>query len=115
MKKTLTVFASLALFSACATADEPAAPAPDEIATPSGEEAPAEEAPAEEAPAEEAPAEAPVAEDGQPDEAGAIDKDGDGVGSAMDCDDNNPDIHPDAKDIPNDGIDQDCDGTDAIE
>ena len=31
----------------------------------------------------------------------------------LDCDDTDNDIHPDAEDIPDDGVDQDCDGADA--
>ena len=34
------------------------------------------------------------------------------VASGEDCNDNNPFIHPDAVDIPYDGVDQDCDGED---
>jgi hypothetical protein len=42
------------------------------------------------------------------------DSDGDGIPSENgDCDDENPDIYPGAYDIPDDGIDQDCDGTDS--
>jgi hypothetical protein len=41
------------------------------------------------------------------------DADGDGVRRPADCDDTNPAIHPGAVDIPDDGIDQDCSGTDA--
>ena len=41
------------------------------------------------------------------------DADGDGVRRPADCDDTNPAIHPGAADIPDDGIDQDCSGTDA--
>jgi len=47
------------------------------------------------------------------------DKDGDGhctnqrnSSAKFDCDDSNPTIHRQSPDIPNDGIDQDCDGQD---
>lgn len=43
------------------------------------------------------------------------DDDGDGYSEVEgDCDDNNPDIYPDANDICGDGIDQDCSGSDLI-
>ena len=43
-----------------------------------------------------------------------IDNDNDGYISTIDCDDNNAAIFPNAEDIPNNGIDEDCDGMDEI-
>jgi arylsulfatase A-like enzyme len=45
-----------------------------------------------------------------------LDRDGDGYARLLgggDCDDGDPEAHPDALDFPNDGIDSDCDGQDA--
>jgi len=41
------------------------------------------------------------------------DRDGDGALNAADCAPDNPGIHPGARDVPGDGVDQDCSGRDA--
>jgi len=44
----------------------------------------------------------------------ARDEDGDGFNQRSDCNDSNPAINPIATDIPDNGVDENCDGADAI-
>jgi hypothetical protein len=44
-----------------------------------------------------------------------VDADGDGVPEGADCDDTDPYTYPGARELPYDGVDQDCDGADLVD
>ncbi len=43
------------------------------------------------------------------------DLDGDGWSPPEDCDDSDPQVHPDAVDVPYNGVDEDCSGADLVD
>lgn len=45
----------------------------------------------------------------------ALDADRDGHASSADCNDRDPEVFPGRDEVPNDGIDQDCDGEDLVD
>ncbi|TAK03539.1 hypothetical protein EPO34_00005, partial [Patescibacteria group bacterium] len=48
-----------------------------------------------------------------PPSGGAVDTDNDGYSTVADCNDNDPNVHPQAADVCADGVDANCDGSDA--
>ena len=80
-------------------------------AEPSGEPSTPSTEPSSEASSE--PAEEPASEPSEPSSPPVEDEDSDGfTREDGDCDDQDPDVYPGAEDIPGDGIDQDCSGSD---
>lgn len=48
------------------------------------------------------------------DTADNVDADGDGYPASVDCDDDDPAIHPDAEETPEDGVDSNCNDSDNV-